>query len=163
MWGFHRRIILTTIYLSAVFQKSCGFSEDVCKWCNYEWLQSHGKHSSLAKVQGEEVKEKVGAKFLSSLIVYALGQGGRCSLLGILLMTITITTAIGVLMASPNLFNVIINLYLWLLYIWHLSSQQFFRIYIEHQNNESYTNVFMCKCFALLTKNILFEIQIYFS
>ena len=49
---------------------------------------------------------------LSSLIVSARGQEGRCTLLSLLLMTITITTAMGVVDASPNLIKVIVNLYL---------------------------------------------------
>ena len=76
----------SAIILSAVFQKLAGFSENVCKWCIYEWLKSHGKHSSLTKVrirkflgkdqrpwqlkdvQGEEVEEKGGAKWPPQLL-----------------------------------------------------------------------------------------------
>ena len=57
-------------------------------------------------------KKKVQNDLLSSLNVSALSQEGRCTLLSLLLMTITITTAMEVVMAGPNLLTVIVNLYL---------------------------------------------------
>ena len=50
MWSFHPKISCTTRFLSAVFQKSSGFSDNFCKWNIYEWLQSHGQHRSPAQV-----------------------------------------------------------------------------------------------------------------
>ena len=50
---------------------------------------------------------------LSSLIVSALGQEDRYTLLSLLLMTITTSTVTGAVIAGPNLLKVIVHLYLW--------------------------------------------------
>ena len=41
---------VTARFLSAVFQKSSGFSDKLCNWNIYEWFQSHGQHSSPAQI-----------------------------------------------------------------------------------------------------------------
>ena len=131
MWGFHRGISRTAIFLSAVFQKTYGFSEGGCKWCIYEWLQSHEKHSSptyvtlrkfpgnaqrpwqLKDVKGEEVEEKWVAKLPPQVLNGLLGQEGRCAVRSLLLMTITITTATGIVIDGPNLLKVTLLTGVW--------------------------------------------------